>query len=376
MDNCIQFWDGIIHCLDSWRPPKHYKESATAHAVTQGDVEAIVSQWNICENDNNPPEDDFTRGLMDKLFNKIHCGNVEAWQYVLRIADKGNHMARSLVAVCYAVDDEMSHIEKDPSKSTTYGKGCVTFLRNESKKGSICARGLLELFSRYNIVPNVTCFWDPWQLSSSFTCRALEIRPLIFDSKCAHTKLLLEAAKAGMAGAQYNYGQSLIAYANGELPKNDEDQYCREGWEWVQKAANQGYVRAIFELLKRDRLITPLRKLKAQLDTILVIASGWVYLEAAMLVTDALYSRDAVQGALWFQVAAERGNNMAAIMLGLCHWKGYGVPKCRLRAHELLSSYFSRMHINLVLLLCTSLLPYCKEYSEFRAFLFKSVQGT
>jgi TPR repeat protein len=91
-----------------------------------------------------------------------------------------------------------------------------------------------------------------------------------------------------------------------------------------------------------------------------------------MLVIESHYSRDAVQGASWFQVAAERGNYTASTMLGLCHWKGYGVPKSWLRAHELLSSYSSRRHINDLLLRCSSLLPYSKEYSEFAHFYLEA----
>lgn len=135
-------------------------------------------------------------------------------------------------------------------------------------------------------------------------------------------KLFQRAADQGSAAAQSNLG---YMYLNGQgMPKNDASALA-----WFKKAADKGNATAIEAIeIYRKKAILGDAIAQSNLGVMYSNGHGTIYSYAEIMKT---YSKnlstpqDLTEALRWFRRAADQGNSIAQLNLGLMYMKGLGV---------------------------------------------------
>ena len=170
-------------------------------------------------------------------------------------------------------------------KETVMRKEAEAHFESESQSRSIAESRLLELApSQSELAVTV----DPNRLVFDQGMKSLKGDGVEKSPEKAFT-LFLQAAKAGVLQAELKIGAMLI---DGIGTNKD----AKSGLEWMQKAADAGLADAQYDLAERLR------------------EGRGVPFDKAKAFT--LYMKSAAQGHAW-----------APVLVGLCYWRGDGVPK-------------------------------------------------
>jgi TPR repeat protein len=327
-----------------------------------GNPENIVSDENeaeeaqvylCCECDDSPPQEDWDKGLIDKLYNKIMCGRREAWEFVQQNADAGDSLAQGIVAVCFESSDLDGCClwNTDMVKCRAYALQAEAKLSSEAVGGNKYAQCFLGILYHRGILDDANpskCLAGLEQVQQSAGQGCVVANYYMLMAKFLHwsptwKNELHQIAKTGYAEAQYDYASFHSFYCRQPQFANTMQDELTES-HWIQLAARQGHRRSKVYQLKQLRNIRseiPIQAVMSFLDDVLDMEFRGTYFTAAELIGWKLrdcdaFMPDAVQALQWLQVASDLGDNRATYAIGFFCCLGYGVPKNKILGKEIL----------------------------------------
>jgi hypothetical protein len=305
-----------------------------------------------CECDDSPPQEDWDKGLIDKLFNKIMCGRREAWEFVQQIADAGDSLAQGIVAVCFESSDLDGCClwNTDMVKCRAYALQAEAKLSSEAVGGNKYAQCFLGiLYHRCILDANPSkCLagWEQVRQSAGQGCVVANyylLRARFLNRSPTWKNKLHQIAKTGYAEAQFDYA-CLHSFYRRQPKFASIMQEELTGPQWIQLAARQGHCRTKVYQMKQlwnIRSEISIQAVMSSLDDLLDMGFRGTYFIAAELIGWKLWNGDAfmpdaVQALQWLQVASGLGDNGATYAIGFFCCLGYGVPKNKILGKEFL----------------------------------------